>query len=124
MSDDDKMDIILGVYTILEEHHYLDAYVKEVKILKDLCAEPALQKVTPAQIFNITDCIYEAVEDNDVTNEEIRAIASFIYFDVFNTAPVSTFALRAAAPTLPKPPSSVTRWPSPATTPVMTAWLP
>ncbi|MBQ2425352.1 MAG: hypothetical protein II263_02485, partial [Lachnospiraceae bacterium] len=96
MENDDKIAMILGIYSILKTNNYLTAYAKEVKILEDLCAQEALAVVTADQIFTITDCIYNAVEDNEVTNEEIRAIASFIYFDVFNTAPVATFALRAA----------------------------
>ena len=79
LSYEDRVDAIVGVYGVLKAEGYLAGYEKEMAVVEELVAQPAMKKVPAEQAFAIVDYIYDAVCAGDV---DVREMLGYIYFEV------------------------------------------
>ena len=83
LDDVDKINIILGVYSLIKVD-YLGDYEKELAVIEEIGANEKFKDIVTAQhAFAVVDKVYEVIKDGDLSNEDIRIIANFVYFEVF-----------------------------------------
>ena len=85
---------------MLKDAGLLADYEAELAVIEDLYVA-LYAYVTADQFQAIVNVVYNAVIDGEITNAEIRALVSFVYFDILQVSPAArAFALRAAAASL------------------------
>jgi len=80
-----KLDLLYKIYMVIEGNtEYLAAYEKEINTVVEIY-EYLIEKqyIDDEDTLGIILCVYEKLMDGEVTYADLRAIADYIYFDVF-----------------------------------------
>ena len=79
----EKLEVIVGVYSVLKANGYLDANKDDLATVEAILAIPALAKVSDASAVAITNYIYEQLTSE--TGVDVMNVVDFIYETIFAT---------------------------------------